>query len=253
MVHQKTEVMKIENLCKIYNVNGHVIEALKNVSFSLFKGEMIAIMGSSGSGKSTLLNMIGALDAPDSGKIYLDGMVQENYFIEPYATLYRSEKIGFIFQSFNLLKDLSIEDNIALPLVLKGENEDEIDIKVNKQLEKVKLSKWRKHQPIQLSGGQQQRVAISRALITEPEVLLADEPTGNLDYTTSIEILNILKEAKEVLGQSIIIVTHDPMVASFADRVLFFSCGSIVDEYINKENIDNISNILLKFKGVLNK
>ena len=245
------EILRVSKLNKTYRVNGEEIIALKDVDFSLEKGEMLAIMGRSGSGKSTLLNMLGALDSPDSGKVYLDGKLQKDYNVEPFATQYRSEKIGFIFQSFNLLKDLTVEDNIALPLVLKNIDAKEIEEKVNKQLENVKLTKWRKHRPVQLSGGQQQRVAISRALITEPEILLADEPTGNLDYATSLEVLKILKSAKEKFNQSIIIVTHDPVVASVTDRVLFFSSGEIVDEYVTKENADNIENILLKFKGVI--
>ena len=245
------EILRVSKLNKTYSVNGEDIIALKDVDFSLEKGEMLAIMGSSGSGKSTLLNMLGALDSPDSGKVYLDGKLQKDYNVEPFATQYRSEKIGFIFQSFNLLKDLTVEDNIALPLVLKNIDAKEIEEKVNIQLENVKLTKWRKHRPVQLSGGQQQRVAISRALITEPEILLADEPTGNLDYATSLEVLKILKSAKEKFNQSIIIVTHDPVVASVTDRVLFFSSGEIVDEYVTKENTDNIENILLKFKGVI--
>lgn len=248
------EVLKIEGLSKSYGSKNNKILALRNVSFSLHKGELLAIMGSSGSGKSTLLNILGALDSPDSGKVYINGELQKDYHIEPFATKYRSENIGFIFQSFNLLRDLNVEENIALPLILKGIDSKEIQKKIDKELELVGLTRWKKHRPSELSGGQQQRVAIARAKITEPDLLLADEPTGNLDYNTSLEVLNIFKMMREKLNQSTIIVTHDPMVASYADRVLFFYDGQIVDEYKNKEsNDENIDIILDKFKGVINK
>jgi len=248
------EVLRIEKISKSYGIKKNKILALKDVSFSLNKGELLAIMGSSGSGKSTLLNILGALDSPDSGKVYINGKLQKDYHIEPIATEYRSENIGFIFQSFNLLRDLNVEENIALPLILKGIDSKEIQKKVDKELELVGLARWKKHRPSELSGGQQQRVAIARAKITEPNLLLADEPTGNLDYNTSLEVLNIFKTMREKLNQSIIIVTHDPMVASYADRVLFFNDGQIVSEYVNREsNKGNIDIILDKFKGVINK
>ncbi|MBN1037043.1 ABC transporter ATP-binding protein [Clostridium botulinum] len=248
------EVLRIEELSKTYGTKNNRIFALRNVSFSLHKGEILAIMGTSGSGKSTLLNILGALDSPDSGKVYINGLLQKDYHIEPFATKYRSENIGFIFQSFNLLRDLNVEENVALPLILKGIDPREVQKKVDIELELVGLMKWKKHRPLELSGGQQQRVAIARAKITEPNLLLADEPTGNLDYNTSLEVLNIFKLMREKLKQSIIIVTHDPMVASYADRVLFFSDGQIIDEYKNKENNErNIDIILDKFKGVINK
>jgi len=248
------EILRIEGLSKSYGLKGNNIAALKNVSFSLNKGELLAIMGSSGSGKSTLLNILGALDSPDSGKVYINGVLQEEYHIEPFATKYRSENIGFVFQSFNLLRDLTVEENVALPLILKGIKSNEVQKKVYKELELVGLSRWKKHRPSELSGGQQQRVALARAKITEPNLLLADEPTGNLDYNTSLEVLDIFKVMRENLNQSIIIVTHDPMVASYADRVLFFNDGQIVDEYCNKGiSRENMDIILEKFKGVITK
>ncbi|NMF06652.1 ABC transporter ATP-binding protein [Clostridium beijerinckii] len=248
------EVLRIESLSKSYGSKKNEVIALNNISFSLNKGELLAIMGSSGSGKSTLLNILGALDSPNSGKVYINGELQDNYHIEPFATRYRSDNIGFVFQSFNLLRDLSVEENVALPLILKGVDSKEVQLKVDIELELVGLSKWRKHRPSELSGGQQQRVALARAIVTEPNLLLADEPTGNLDYNNSLEVLNIFKMMREKLNQSIIIVTHDPIVASYADRVLFFNDGQIVSEYSNsgkgKENIDII---LDKFKGVIIK
>lgn len=248
------EVLRVQNLCKSYGDSKNKILALNNVNFTLKKGEMLSIMGSSGSGKSTLLNIIGALDSPDSGKIYVNGDLQKDYHIEPFATKYRSDNIGFVFQSFNLLRDLTIEENIALPLILKGVNSEEIKKRVKEELELVGLYKWKKHKPLELSGGQQQRVAIARAKITKPNLLLADEPTGNLDYNTSLDVLNILKMMQKELKQSIIIVTHDPMVASYADRVLFFNDGQIVSENVNKKNDnENMNDILNKFKELLSK
>lgn len=248
------EVLRVQNLYKSYGDSKNKILALNNVNFTLKKGEMLSIMGSSGSGKSTLLNVIGALDSPDSGKIYVNGDLQKDYHIEPFATKYRSDNIGFVFQSFNLLRDLTIEENIALPLILKGVNSEEIKKRVKEELELVGLYKWKEHKPLELSGGQQQRVAIARAKITKPNLLLADEPTGNLDYNTSLDVLSILKMMQKELEQSIIIVTHDPMVASYADRVLFFNDGQIVSENVNKKNDnDNMNDILNKFKELLSK
>lgn len=248
------EVLRIEGLSKSYLLGKNKISALKDVSFSLNQGELLAIMGSSGSGKSTLLNILGALDSPDSGKVFINGVLQEEYHIEPFATKYRSENIGFVFQSFNLLRDLTVEENVALPLILKGLKSKEVQKKVEEELELVGLSRWKKHKTSELSGGQQQRAALARAKITEPNLLLADEPTGNLDYNTSLEVLKIFKMMREKLNQSIIIVTHDPMVASYADRVIFFNDGQIVGVYNNgKSNKENVDIILEKFKGVIAK
>ncbi|MFP7416613.1 ABC transporter ATP-binding protein [Priestia filamentosa] len=243
----KKKILAVNELSKIYKGEGYKVEALKNISFKLELGEMIAVMGTSGSGKSTLLNILGALDEPTAGSIELNGNHTKEMFKEPHASLYRRDNIGFIFQSFHLLKDLSVEENIALPLILKGIHKDLITPKVNQVIKLVGLMNWRKHRPIQLSGGQQQRVAIARAIITAPPIILADEPTGNLDFNTSSEILNILVDMKEQLSQSIILVTHDANVATYADRVLFFHDGNIVDEYKCEANND-LENILEKFK-----
>jgi putative ABC transport system ATP-binding protein len=246
-------VLSVKNLCKTYEGAGHKVQALKNVSFHLYRGELLAVMGTSGSGKSTLLNILGALDEPNEGMIMLNGKVKENMFTEPYATQYRRENIGFIFQSFNLLKDLTVEENIALPLILKGKESDEIDEKVRKMLEIVGLMEWKKHRPIQLSGGQQQRVAIARALITSPPIVLADEPTGNLDFNTSTDILNVLVDMKKRFHQSMIVVTHDPFVATYADRVLFFHDGQIVDVYRCTYEQEDLDRILEKFRKIMGK
>lgn len=192
-------VLAVQDLSKTYESVDTNVRALQNVSLELNKGELLAIMGTSGSGKSTLLNILGALDKPDEGVIYVNGEVPENMFIEPYATEYRRDNIGFIFQSFHLLKDLSVEENIALPLILSANSEEEIREKTNKILDVLGLVNWRNHRPVQLSGGQQQRVAIGRALITSPPIVLADEPTGNLDFNTSNDILRVLVDMKQNL------------------------------------------------------
>jgi len=246
-------VLSIRNLTKTYEGSVYKVHALKEASIDVYKGEFLTIMGTSGSGKSTLLSLLGALDVPDQGAISLNGESVEDMFTEPNATRYRSENIGFIFQSYNLLKDLSVEENLALPLILKSKKKSEINSAVQQMLELVSLEKWRKHRPVQLSGGQQQRVAIGRALITMPPIILADEPTGNLDFNTSTDILKVFVGLKERFNQSIILVTHDPYVATFSDRVLFFHDGQVVNEYICNHSEEDIDRILEKFKGIMEK
>ncbi|MFS0613329.1 ABC transporter ATP-binding protein [Lederbergia ruris] len=248
---EKNAILSIQHVTKIYETIGEGVKALDDVSFELYEGELLAIMGTSGSGKSTLLHLLGAMDRPTSGKVLLQGHFDENMFKEPQATFYRRENIGFIFQSFNLLKDLSVEENIALPLILKGTLDELIDEKVDQMLEMIGLERWRTHRPVELSGGQQQRVAIGRALITSPPIVLADELTGNLDFNTSTDILKMLIQLKEQFNQSIIMVTHDPSVATYADRVLFFHDGKIVDEYTCSKTAEDMEMILKKFKLIL--
>lgn len=245
------KVLSVENLCKVYKTSNIDVEALKNVNLSLEEGELLAIMGKSGSGKSTFLNIVAALYSPTSGKIKLGDKEVIEIYEEPNASIYRSENIGFIFQDFNLLKDLTVEENIVLPLILKGINEKEAAEKTNEVMKELNIYDWRKHRPVQLSGGQKQRVAIGRAIISNPKLLLADEPTGNLDYNTSIEILNILQNMKTKLNQSIIMVTHDPEVASYADRVLFFHDGEIIEEYRIKRDNTDIDFIMNIFKKIM--
>jgi len=247
--------LEVNNLVKKYSGRGFEVEALKDVSFNLYAGEFVAIMGTSGSGKSTLLNVIGALDEPTSGKIRLNGVDSEGFFSEPKATDYRRGNIGFIFQAYNLLKDLTVEENISLPLLLKNESKESIERKTASMVERMGLTKWKAHRPVQLSGGQQQRIAIGRALIGEPPILLADELTGNLDANTSEEILEVLTSMKDELNQSILVVTHDPKVATYADRVLFFHDGAIINEYEcsgerDLEHIMEISQNILKGSAI---
>ncbi|MEW9702291.1 ABC transporter ATP-binding protein [Paenibacillus sp. SI8] len=241
-------ILSVENISKTFKSEANTVNALKKVSLNLHVGEILSIMGTSGSGKSTLLNILGSLDEPDEGVIRLNGIIQKDIFEEPGASLYRANRIGFVFQNYNLLKDLTVEENVELPLILKGISHSS---RVDEIIELVGLSKWKKHRPVQLSGGQQQRVAIARALVTNPPIVLADEPTGNLDYNTSVEILRILMLAKDKLKQSIILVTHDPMVASYADRVLFFHDGKIIDNYNCSQKLNNIDEIITKFKKIL--
>ncbi|HDR7963217.1 MULTISPECIES: ABC transporter ATP-binding protein [Bacillus] len=246
-------VLAVQDLSKTYESVDTNVRALQNVSLELNKGELLAIMGTSGSGKSTLLNILGALDKPDEGVVYVNGEVPNNMFVEPYATEYRRDNIGFIFQSFHLLKDLSVEENIALPLILSADSEEEIREKTNKILDVLGLVNWRNHRPVQLSGGQQQRVAIGRALITSPPIVLADEPTGNLDFNTSNDILRVLVDMKQRFNQSMILVTHDPHIATYADRVLFFHDGENVDDYTCTHGVNDMNIILDKFKKLLEK
>lgn len=248
-MNQKS-LLSVRNIHKTYDGDGFKVQALKNVSFGLAEGELVAIMGTSGSGKSTLLNIISSLDTPSSGSIELKGEVMDHIFVEPHATRFRRENIGFVFQSFHLLNDLSVEENMAIPLILQGVSETEIQHKVQDMLALLGLASWRKKRPVQLSGGQQQRVAIGRALITNPPLLLADEPTGNLDYNTSKEILEALVEMRSAFNQSMIMVTHDPNVAVYADRVLFFHDGQIVDQY-ESDGERKIEPILSIFKNMM--
>ena len=211
----KVSILEIKNISKSYQNGNDTIQALKDVNLELGQGEMLAVMGSSGSGKSTLLNILGALDAPQEGRIYLDGIYDKKYSMEPRATEIRSKYIGFVFQNFNLLKDFTVEENVALPLVLANYKADEIKCIVAEKISMVGLEGREHHRPFELSGGQQQRVSIARAIATDPQILLADEPTGNLDYKTAIEIMELLKKMKVEFNQSTIVVTHDPMVASY--------------------------------------
>lgn len=243
-----TPILKVENIRKVYKNGEQSITALEDVSFQIQKGEILAIMGSSGSGKSTMLNILGALDEPDSGKIYLEGNHEENYSKEPFATEVRKNYIGFVFQDFSLLQDLSVRENVELPLILKGISQKENGAEVEKMIEMVGLKEKIDSDVRKLSGGQQQRVAIARAIITKPRILLADEPTGNLDFNTSKEIMKLFLTLRDKIQQSIIIVTHDPVVASYADRILFFHDGRQRLEHRNQEGKDNFSEILAIFR-----
>lgn len=220
------EILKVDRLCKTYGKGSALVEAVKNASFSLEKGEFAAVVGESGSGKSTLLNCIGGLDTPDSGNIYLDG---ENLFQmkENERTIFRRRNIGFVFQSFHLIRELDVENNIIFPLLLDNKKADQAE--VEEILEILGLQERRHALPRQLSGGQQQRVAIGRALITKPMLILADEPTGNLDRKNSRDVMDLLLQASRRYGQTILMITHNTALAACADRVLKVSDGVLRD------------------------
>ena len=220
------EILKVENLCKTYGKGEAKVNALKNVSFSLEKGEFAAVVGESGSGKSTLLNCIGALDTPTSGSIFIDG---QNLFSmkEEKRAIYIRRNIGFIFQSFQLVSELNVEQNIIFPLLLDYQKPD--PKKVNEILNLLGLAERRYHLPRQLSGGQQQRVAIGRALITQPKLILADEPTGNLDSKNSQDVIDMLISASRHFKQTILMITHNNNLTSSVDRVFRVSDGILTD------------------------
>lgn len=202
------------------------MDALKNVSFSVSKGEFVAIVGPSGSGKSTLLNLLGALDTPSSGKVFLDG---KDIFTmkEKELSVFRRRNIGFIFQAYNLVPELNVEENIILPLLLDYRKPDKQYI--NELLNILGLTDRRHHLPNQLSGGQQQRVAIGRALATRPMLILADEPTGNLDSKNSLDVISLMKLSVERYHQTLLMITHNQSYASFADQVLSVEDGIVTD------------------------
>lgn len=220
------EILKVQKLCKMYGTGAVKVDALKDVSFSLEKGEFVAVVGESGSGKSTLLNCIGALDVPTSGVIAMDG---NNLFTmkEEERTIFRRRNIGFIFQSFQLVSELTVEQNIVFPLLLDYRKPKASD--VEEILELLGLTDRRNHLPSQLSGGQQQRVAIGRALITKPKLILADEPTGNLDSKNSQDVIDLLTKASRHYQQTILMITHNNSLTSMVDRVLRVIDGVLTD------------------------
>ena len=220
------EILKVQKLCKTYGTGAVKVDALKDVSFSLEKGEFVAVVGESGSGKSTLLNCIGALDVPTSGLITIDG---SNLFTmkEEERTIFRRRNIGFIFQSFQLVSELTVEQNIVFPLLLDYRKPKASD--VEEILELLGLTDRRNYLPSQLSGGQQQRVAIGRALITKPKLILADEPTGNLDSKNSQDVIDLLTKASRHYQQTILMITHNNSLTSMVDRVLRVIDGVLAD------------------------
>lgn len=221
------EILKVENLTKVYGKDSTKVVALDNVSFSVKKGEFVAIVGASGSGKSTLLHLIGGVDRPTSGKIYIN---DKDIFSmdDDKLAIFRRRQIGLIYQFYNLIPILDVEENISLPLELDGRSVSRIDL--NEMLILLGLERRRHHLPNQLSGGQQQRTSIGRALITKPSIILADEPTGNLDSKASEEIVELLRKSNKELNQTIIMITHNLELASVADRIIKIEDGKIVKE-----------------------
>ena len=220
------DLLEVQDLCKTYGSGETAVHALRHATFSVPKGEFVAVVGESGSGKSTLLNLIGALDTPTSGRVRIDG---KDIFSmkERNLTVFRRRNIGFIFQSFNLIPELTVEQNIAFPVLLDYQKPDKAYLE--ELLTVLGLRERRHHLPSQLSGGQQQRVAIGRALITRPALILADEPTGNLDTQNTSEVIALLKEASRRYEQTILMITHSRAISQTADRILQVSDGVLTD------------------------
>ena len=227
-------LIKLENIKKSYPLGEEMLEILKGISLEINAGEFVAIMGPSGSGKSTLMNILGCLDKPTSGKYFLDDKEVGTLDNDDLATI-RNQKIGFVFQGFNLLSRTSALENVELPMVYAGVPDFERHKKAIKALKAVGLEKRMDHQPNQLSGGQQQRVAIARALVNEAPIIFADEPTGNLDTKTSVEVMELFTKFNKELGRTIILVTHEEDIAQYADRIIKVVDGEILSDTRNKK------------------
>lgn len=221
------EILKVENLTKTYGSGGNLVHAVDDVSFSVEKGEFVAIVGASGSGKSTLLHLIGGVDRPTSGKIFVDGNDISKMNDDKLA-VFRRRQVGIVYQFYNLIPILTVEENITLPCDLDGRGVDRERLEMI--LDSFGLRARRKHLPNQLSGGQQQRTSIARALINNPSLVLADEPTGNLDSKSSDEVMSMLKMCNQSYGQTVIMITHNLDIAKQADRIITISDGKIVEE-----------------------
>ena len=231
-------IIQAENLTKIYGKGDTAVTALDHVNVSVVEGEFVAVMGPSGCGKSTLLHLLGGLDRPTEGRVLIEGQPLDELSDDKLTRL-RRRKIGFVFQFYNLIPVLSATENAALPVTLDGMNAGKAKARAREWLQKVGLGDRLDNRPDQLSGGQQQRVAVARALVAEPKLILADEPTGNLDTKASDEIAALLRQVAKEWGRTVVMVTHDPHLASYADRILFLKDGEIVDETRPDKNSTN--------------
>ena len=231
-------LIRVKNMYKIYNPGENEVRALDDVSLEINQGEFIAIVGHSGSGKSTFMNMLGCLDTPDSGEYFLDGKDVAHLSDNELSDI-RNHKIGFIFQGFNLIPNLDALGNVELPLIYRGLGKQQRKEIAGEALSKVGLENRMDHRPNQLSGGQQQRVAVARAIAAQPPIILADEPTGNLDSKSTIEIMNILKDLHES-GRTVIIITHDDEIANQVDRVVRIMDGKIVSDSVNPQQFKSL-------------
>ncbi|MBZ9608775.1 ABC transporter ATP-binding protein [Clostridium estertheticum] len=221
------EILKVENLNKTYGTGENKVDALKNINLSVGKGEFVAIVGASGSGKSTLLHLLGGLDRPTFGNVVIDGESIYDYKEEKLA-VFRRRKIGFVFQFYNLLPILDVEENIALPALLDNDKVDKIYLE--ELIKVLGLSERKNHLPSELSGGQQQRISIGRAVFNKPSIILADEPTGNLDTKNSKDVMELLKFTTKKYNQTLILITHDVNIANMADRVITIGDGEITSD-----------------------
>ncbi|HKM21379.1 MAG TPA: ABC transporter ATP-binding protein [Lachnospiraceae bacterium] len=234
-------VIEVKGLKKIYRVGDTRVRALNGVDFTIYKGEFCSIVGTSGSGKSTLLNMLAGLEPPTKGEIIIAGKHIES-MNENQLVSFRRERVGFIFQSFNLLGTMNAVENVALPLTFRGMSKKERLAKARKTLKLVGLKEHANHKPTQMSGGQQQRVGVARALVVNPEIIFADEPTGNLDSNTSAEVMELMRRVVQEQQQTLIMVTHDNHLASFADRIFHIKDGKIINIEDNRKNLANRNN-----------
>ena len=224
------EILKVDNLNKIYGKGENEVKAVNNISFSVQKGEFLAIVGASGSGKSTLLHLLGGVDRPTSGKVYIDG--KDIYKLDDeQLAIFRRRQVGLIYQFYNLIPILNVEENISLPCNLDGKEVDKKELE--ELLKTLNLENRRTHLPNELSGGQQQRVSIGRAIINKPAIMLADEPTGNLDSKASEEIISLLRLSNKKYNQTVIVITHDEKIALEADRVITIDDGKIIKDERN--------------------
>src|SRR5262249_8534523 len=222
-------IVRTESLTKVYGDHGHPVQAVNGVSLAVEEGEFLAIMGPSGSGKSTLMYMIGGLEKPTSGNVWVRDSDLSKLNDDALSHLRRTQ-LGFVFQFFNLIPVLRARDNVAMPLILDGVKRAEALIRADEALVKVGLKDRAEHRPSELSGGEQQRVALARAIVTNPALIMGDEPTGNLDSRSSEEVVQLLRRAADDWGRTVVIVTHDPRIAAYADRIIFLKDGQVVDE-----------------------
>ena len=227
MEEKREPVIQVKNLYKVFRVGNSKVRALNGVNMTIYKGEFCAIVGTSGSGKSTMLNMLAGLEKPTKGEVIIGGAHLER-MNENQLVRFRREKVGFIFQSFNLLGTLNAIENVALPLTFRGVGKKIREAKAVEMLKLVGLPKHMKHRPNEMSGGQQQRVGVARALVLDPEIIFADEPTGNLDSNTSAEVMKLMRKVVQEHNQTLVMVTHDNHLAGFADRIFHIIDGKIV-------------------------
>lgn len=234
MENEKKPVIRVKNLYKVYRVGESYVKALNGINLEIYKGEFCSIVGTSGSGKSTLLNMLAGLEKPTKGEIIIAGEHMENKS-ENQLVRFRREHIGFIFQSFNLMGTMNAVENVALPLTFQGMDRDIRLRRASRALDMVGLMNHKKHRPTQMSGGQQQRVGVARALVVNPEIIFADEPTGNLDSNTSREVMGLMQKVVREQQQTLVMVTHDNYLAGFADRIFHIIDGKIVQVEDNRD------------------